>query len=294
MLFAAARLTAQGGANIRVKKIVLHSDTLALDTLSLIPGTVSLTRNGLPLDTSAYSLQCSESKIIFKRHIQDTLTIRYKVFPYLFSETRKHKDSRLLRPDNKGFVNPFIYSATTSDNDIFRMEGLNKSGSISRGVSFGNNQDLSVNSSLNLQLAGKLSNDVDILLAASDQNIPIQPQGNTQNLQEFDKVFIQLSNKTSKLIAGDFILTRPNSYFMNYNKKAQGLSFATTLRTNTSSKDTSDMGYMNMSAGAAISKGKSFRAKKETRVHTGSGELKTNRSSSFFRAVKRCTSTGSL
>jgi len=234
----------------------VHADTLAVDTLSLIPGTVSLSVNGRLLDTSAYSILCSAAKIVFKKQPADTLLVQYKVFPYLFSETRKHKDSRLLRPDSKGFVNPFVYSATASDNDIFKMEGLSKSGSISRGVSFGNNQDLSVNSSLNLQLAGKLSNDVDILLAASDQNIPIQPQGNTQNLQEFDKVFIQLSNKSSKLIAGDFILTRPNSYFMNFNKKAQGIMFATTLKMNNTIKDSVEGGYMHLSAGAAISKGK--------------------------------------
>jgi hypothetical protein len=256
MLLAVDRLTAQGASNTRIRKIVLHSDTLAVDTLSLIPGTVSLTVGGRLLDTSAYSLLYSESKIIFKKHPADTIFLRYKVFPYLFSETRRHKDSRLLRPDSKGFVNPFVYLSSASDNDIFKMEGLSKSGSISRGVSFGNNQDLSVNSSLNLQLAGKLSNDVDILLAASDQNIPIQPQGNTQNLQEFDKVFIQLSNKTSKLIAGDFLLTRPNSYFMNYNKKAQGLLFATTIKMNSAIKDSAEAGYMRLSAGAAISKGK--------------------------------------
>ncbi len=256
LLFATIMLKAQGTGGIRLKKIVVKSDTLSVDTLSLVPGALSLSVNGRLLDTSTFFVRFSESKIIFKKRPADTLIVRYKVFPYLFAETRKHKDSRLLRPDSKGFVNPFSYTAPVADNDIFKMDGLSKSGSISRGVSFGNSQDLSVNSSLNLQLAGKLSNDVDILLAASDQNIPIQPQGNTQNLQEFDKVFIQLSNKTSKLIAGDFILSRPNSYFMNYNKKAQGLAFSTLVRTNTTAKDSADRGYMILSAGAAISKGK--------------------------------------
>jgi hypothetical protein len=256
LLCGATLLRAQGEPG-RVKKLLLKSDTLQLDTLSLIPGTVQLSANGgHALDTSGYSIDYSNARILFKKHPSDTLYVHYKVFPYLFTKPMKHKDYQLLQPNSRGFVNPFAYNTAGNSNDLFKMEGLTKSGSISRGVSFGNNQDLAVNSSLNLQLAGKLSNDVDIVLAASDQNIPIQPQGNTQNLQEFDKVFIQLSNKTSKLIAGDFIISKPNGYFLNYNKKVQGLGFSTIIPMNPMLKDSSKMGFMHLSANAAISKGK--------------------------------------
>jgi hypothetical protein len=136
------------------------------------------------------------------------------------------------------------------------MDGLDKSGSISRGISFGNNQDVVVNSNLNLQLSGHLSNNVDILLAATDNNIPIQPDGNTQQLQEFDKVFIQLSNANSKLIAGDFQLGRPDGYFMNFNKKAQGVSFSTIQKINTDAAGNKKKGIYSTGFSAAVSRGK--------------------------------------
>ena len=70
---------------------------------------------------------------------------------------------------------------------------------------------------------------IDSLVVLIDNNIPIQPQGNTQQLQDFDKIFIQIKKGKTALTAGDYELRRPNSYFMNYYKKLQGATFENTF-----------------------------------------------------------------
>ncbi len=257
---------AQYTNNQHVGHLVVTGDTVLLDTLSLVPGSIKITTNsGLKIDSSFFKINYAESILILKRSQlnTDSLTISYRTFPYLFSAPLKHKDLNRIKPDLFGNTNPFSYTITSKNDDIFKMEGLSKTGSISRGITFGTNQDVVVNSNLNLQLSGHLNNNVDILLAATDNNIPIQPEGNTQQLQEFDKVFIQLSKDDTRLIAGDFQLTRPNSYFMNFHKKAQGLSFTTAVKTKpkTSLKkgeviDSAKISIYRTTLSAAVSRGK--------------------------------------
>jgi hypothetical protein len=254
---------AQVTSNRHNKKILVTSDSVTLDTLSIIPGTVLIqNNNGNIIDTSGYTLDYAKGILIFKQKTIEEIYISYQTFPYLFTKENKHKELAAIRPNLFNEGDPFSvfnYQIESNNNDIFKTEGLDKSGSISRGISFGNSQDLVVNSNLNLQLSGKLSNDVEILLAATDSNIPLQPNGNTQQLQDFDKVFIQLSKDKTKLIAGDFQLLRPNSYFMNFNKKAQGLSFSTSQNLN--SKNAAKPITYNTTLSGAVSRGKFARNK---------------------------------
>ena len=56
--------------------------------------------------------------------------------------------------------------------ELFSSDEIQKSGSISRGISFGNTQDVFVQSALNLQLEGRLTNKIGLRASISDQNIP--------------------------------------------------------------------------------------------------------------------------
>jgi len=215
---------AQGQSNFKQRYYFIKSDTLILDSLSLIPGTVHITIRNKILDAATYKIVYPLKAIVFKTKPTDPIAVSYKTFPYNFEKLYFHQNTSQLKKDLSLPVNPLTLAFNGSEpvNESFISDGLTKNGSISRGISFGNNQDVVVNSNLNLQVSGKLTQEVDLLLAATDDNIPFQADGTTAQLQEFDKVFVQLSNQSTKLIAGDFQLQRPSSYFMNLYKRAQG------------------------------------------------------------------------
>jgi hypothetical protein len=207
-------------------------DTLVLDSLSLVPGSIRF--RTYPEGDSALipEVDYRRHALIFKGRKPDSLFVSYKRFPYNFEKEFYHKNTDELYMDPSRRTSPYTiqYNSGQSDN-LFFSDGLNKNGNISRGISFGNNQDVVVNSNLNLQVSGKLTPDIDLVMAATDNNIPFQADGTTAQLQEFDKVFIQLSNEKTKMIVGDYQLSRPqNSYFMNFYKRAQGLYLENTYR----------------------------------------------------------------
>lgn len=249
LLMAAIATPGQTLDNRVVRQVVADRDTVVLDTMSIVPGSFSLWRGDQEVRAEDYRLDPFHSLLMPGGELAgDTLTARYRVMALMLGATVRHKDEeQLLRPGGER-EDPFKYVPGGEDRDPFGMGGLNKSGSISRGLLFGNNQDLSVNSTMNLELNGKLTDKINVQASVTDNNIPIQAGGNTLELQDFDRVFIRLFDDGQELIAGDFVLQRPEGHFLNYHKKTKGLSY--NARTGGAGGNRNELGVS-----AAISKG---------------------------------------
>ena len=241
------RMVGQDIGNLRSKWIHPSNDTIVLDSVSIIPGTVSF----YPTPSDFY-FDVDNGKLLWgNANKNDSIWVVYRTFFYDLHESISHKNIQLINPayEFDNIDNTFTYSKSENEDELISVSGLQKSGNLSRGILMGNNRNLSVNSNLNLQLAGKISDDVEILASITDNNIPIQPEGNTQQIQDFDKIYIQLFNDNFKLIAGDYEMRSPNSYFVKYFKKNLGLSFQSKFKPNNGSE-------IGIGTAVAMSKGK--------------------------------------
>ncbi len=219
--------------NLISKKIYINKYTFKVDTFSINPRTFKIyDKNNNQLDPSEYKLNSITGEILFNKIFNDSLTFIYHPFYFnLKNEYFKH-DIKLNRPTDYSKYNPIYVSSKNETNNQFEGTNLNKTGSISRGLIVGNNQDFSLNSNLNLQLSGNISPEIKILASVTDDNIPIQPQGNTQQLQDFDQVYIQVFNDKWKLTTGDFWVKNKNGYFLKYHKRGQGIHLENKITNN--------------------------------------------------------------
>ncbi len=165
----------------------------------------SLYRSTLILDTSK---------------IKDSIIAIFRVFPYSV-----HQNLFIYDSIEHHYPVPPEYSLLnkkSAQKDWWEKSGLEYSGNYTRGLSVGNNQSLIVNSALNLQLIGDLGDGIKITGAITDNQIPIQPEGNTRQIQEFDRLYLELKKNKTSLVVGDFDLQKPHGYFQNYFKKSLG------------------------------------------------------------------------
>jgi hypothetical protein len=121
---------------------------------------------------------------------------------------------------------PTVKTAGRARPDYAVGEELQRSGSIFRGVTLGTNQGMRLESGLRLQVSGKVAPHVEVVASLTDQNTPIQPEGNTQTLQEIDKVFVQMKAPHFNATLGDFVFEQAGTRFGAYSRKLQGASAA--------------------------------------------------------------------
>ena len=200
---------------------VSHGDVLT-DSLLIVEGSIRIDN----LSTEEWSIIQKPNngyQIVFSKKQPNKIQVCYRILPTVLSSSQHMFEQNI--EDSVGVVLPSVVpnnAIVSRREELFKMGGINKGGRISRGIAVGNTHDLTVNSALNLSLEGKLSDDLNIRANITDQNIPYQPEGNTQQLQDFDNVFVEVYNEKFSVAGGDLVLQDRNTHFLRYLKNVQG------------------------------------------------------------------------
>ncbi len=205
-------------SNLRSKKIAANN-YIKLDSVSVVPKTFFVEG----YDTSYYDLDWLNATLQFKKALPvDSVQVSYRVFSQKLNAIQQQYRYDSIK-NNFIPVAPSLRNKT--DEGFINFGKLNYSGSFGRSLSIGNTQDAVFNSQLNLQLNGFIGDSIQLNAAITDNNIPIQPDGTTQQLNEFDKVLLQFSKKNWEMDLGDIDLRQDENYFLKFYKRLQGLSY---------------------------------------------------------------------
>ena len=217
----------EGNSSYKTKKIRASRDTIHLENESLNPSFFKLLyANDKPIDSSFYKINFQKGTLILKENFPkslDSITVNYLKLPNILTKEYRIYDASKVVSNEAASGNLYTVETIPQKKNI-PFEGLNTSGSITRGVTIGNNQNTVLNSNLDLQITGKLSEKVSLRASLQDNNIPLQDGGYSQKLDQFDNVFMELFSDKWNIRAGDVFLENHKTQFLNFNKKAQGIA----------------------------------------------------------------------
>jgi hypothetical protein len=152
-----------------------------------------------------------------------TLVATYRALPLaLDGPYRLREDPHRRRPPTVETPEPATRPAPfTGDAE---SAGLALSGSKTLGIEVGNRSDLKLRQTLDLKLTGQVTRDVSLLAILSDQDIPFEPEGNTAELEEIDRILVQVKSPRAEASLGDVALTVGGLAFLDVRREMEGFT----------------------------------------------------------------------
>ena len=218
----------QSNTLYRIKSLAVK-DSIKLDSVSINPSSFFVTSlMNKRISPSSYIVDFQNASLKFVRPIiHDSIRVNYLSYPAFMTRTYQEVDDSQIVNRTGNLQKLYKLSMPSETYSASPFDGLISSGSLSRGITVGNNQNSVLTSELDLQISGKLNNKVTLRASIQDSNIPLQESGYSQRLDEFDQVFIELFSDKWKIRAGDIDLKNTESYYAAFSKRVQGLSLTT-------------------------------------------------------------------
>jgi len=184
---------------LRFSPVFLQSETITVSDLQLIAN----------ID---YKIDYNAGTITFlnQRLIHQKVNVRYQSFPFaikriykrnLFPQQDKIEESNQTQ-DAKDKV-PIL-----GDDEQPTLQVV---GSQTFGISVGSGRSLTQNQELRISVNGEVSKNVSVIAMLSDQDLPIQPEGTTENIQDIDQKLIRITSPNVNATFGDFVGSLDNS-----------------------------------------------------------------------------------
>ncbi|MFD1315988.1 hypothetical protein [Namhaeicola litoreus] len=220
---------AQSKDGFILKWLEVTSPVLQVDSVSIMTTSFEVrTTDDELIEPSEYHIDFSTAVLTLlyqDSDLPERIHVKYKRYPDFLTKTYSGIDPSIIQEKTTDLTEMYSISDKTRNapNELF--EGLKSSGSLSRSITIGNNQDAVVNSNFNLQIEGKLNEKVSLRSSITDNNIPLQEGVYTQRLRDFDRIYLEILGDHWNVKGGDLNLTKINSSFMNFNKKITGVSF---------------------------------------------------------------------
>jgi len=214
-------LSFAGFASQRHVFIASPEGTVYLPDSNIVVKSESLYCGKYLLDSTKYQLDYQFGKLDLALETTcDSLIIDYH---YVRLDLQRYVQHRVTR----GMSGQLLPPKTPRKYAGMIPEGseLKHSGSLLRGIKIGSRRDLSIESAFQLEAYGNIGENYQISAVLSDQDLPIQPEGTSENIAQLDQVFIGIEGPHFEANFGDFQVDFDQSgEFVNYQRRLSGVN----------------------------------------------------------------------
>ena len=187
------------------------------------PATISVTLRGdLLAPGVGYVLDLDTDTITLGRRLRagDRVELRYESFPFALPRTLIQIDpDSIPEPDE---TMRMVESAPSTPLSPDIPSTLFITGSKTVGLRLGHLGEPAVEQSLRVTLFGNITDEIEVNGVLSDQSLPFQPEGTTTELDEIDKVFVEVRGAGFHTVLGDQVLAHDAGEWVRFRRRVSG------------------------------------------------------------------------
>lgn len=154
----------------------------------------------------------------------DSTCVRLEVVPRFVNPRTDSAGQDSTRLDLTARNFPLDAYSSLADSQPIQQSNLRATGSLSRSILTGSNQQATLDGELQLLIEGPIGEDGQLSAQLNDRNIPIMPDGATQSLAELDRLRIEYSSSLGAAALGDVSIDYAETRFTPVKRMLQGAS----------------------------------------------------------------------
>lgn len=189
-----------------------------------MPGSIVVRVNGEVLPPERYQVNLHLGTIRFTGDFpaNAVVVVSYRRKPLLISPVYSLRPAEVSAASPADSVPERIASPRAPEPET--PPGLTFGGTKSVSFSTGTNKGSTLDQSLEATVEGSLSPTLKVRAILSDNNLPVQPEGNTEELEYFDRVFVEVEGPNGRATVGDLSLDNRVSTFSPLTRQLRGIA----------------------------------------------------------------------
>ena len=190
----------------------------------IVQGSVVVRVNGEVLAPDRYQVNLHLGTIRFIGDLPKNavVVVSYQRKPLLMSPVYSLRPAEVSKPDSSGVTAGRVVTPRAPEPEA--TPGLTFGGTKSVSFSTGTNRGSTLDQSLEATVEGQLTPTLKVRAILSDNNLPVQPEGNTEELEYFDRVFVEMEGPNGRATVGDLTLDNHVSSFSPLTRQLRGIA----------------------------------------------------------------------